>query len=61
MLTTYNLKMPHAVYGGENAMDHVTSILKACGSKHVAVFTGNQRRRSLFPSGRGCKGIRRQI
>ena len=20
MLTTYNLKMPHAVYGGENAM-----------------------------------------
>ena len=21
MLTQYNLKMPHAVYGGENAMD----------------------------------------
>ena len=27
MLTTYNLKMPHAVYGGENAMDNITSIL----------------------------------
>lgn len=39
MLTTYNLKMPHAVYGGENAMDHVTTILKSCDSKHVAIFT----------------------
>ena len=28
MLTTYNLKMPHAVYGGENAMDNITSILR---------------------------------
>ena len=24
MLTQYNLKMPHAVYGGENAMDNIT-------------------------------------
>ena len=31
MLTTYNLKMPHAVYGGENAMDNIP--------KHVAIFT----------------------
>ena len=23
MLTKYNLKMPHAVYGGENAMDNI--------------------------------------
>ena len=33
MLTTYNLKMPHAVYGGENAMDNITSILKSNGVK----------------------------
>ena len=26
MLTQYNLKMPHAVYGGENAMDNITVI-----------------------------------
>lgn len=26
MLTQYNLKMPHAVYGGENAMDNITAI-----------------------------------
>ena len=39
MLTTYNLKMPHAVYGGENAMDNVTSILKSNNVKRVAMFT----------------------
>ena len=39
MLTTYNLKMPHAVYGGENAMDNITAILKANGVKRVAMFT----------------------
>ena len=39
MLTTYNLKMPHAVYGGENAMDNITSILKSNGVKRVAMFT----------------------
>ena len=27
MLTQYNLKMPHAVYGGENAMDNITAII----------------------------------
>ena len=39
MLTTYNLKMPHAVYGGENAMDNITAILKLNGVKRVAMFT----------------------
>ena len=33
MLTQYNLKMPHAVYGGENAMDNITAIIKARGAK----------------------------
>ena len=31
MLTQYNLKMPHAVYGGENAMDNITA-----SSRHAA-------------------------
>ena len=35
MLTQYNLKMPHAVYGGENAMDNITAIIKARGAKKV--------------------------
>ena len=39
MLTQYNLKMPHAVYGGENAMDNITAIIKARGAKRVAMFT----------------------
>lgn len=39
MLTTYNLKMPHAVYGGENAMDNITAILKNNNVKRVAMFT----------------------
>ncbi len=39
MLTQYNIKMPHAVYGGENAMDTITDILKENGSKKVAMFT----------------------
>ena len=39
MLTKYNLKMPHAVYGGENAMENITSIIKATGAKKVAMFT----------------------
>ena len=29
MLTTYSLKMPHAVYGGENAMDQHHGNLKS--------------------------------
>lgn len=39
MLTTYSLKMPHAVYGGENAMDNITAILKNGGVRRVAMFT----------------------
>ena len=39
MLTTYNLKMPHAVYGGENAMDSIASIIKTLNAKKVAMFT----------------------
>ena len=39
MLTTYSLKMPRAVYGGENAMENVTAILRAAGARRAAVFT----------------------
>jgi len=39
MLRSYNIKMPHAVYGGENAMDNITAIIRAAGSKKVAMFT----------------------
>ncbi|MFV0351618.1 MAG: iron-containing alcohol dehydrogenase [Oscillospiraceae bacterium] len=39
MQTAYNLKMPHAVYGGENAIDNITTILKSSNSKNVAIFT----------------------
>ena len=39
MLTSYNLKMPHAVYSGENAIENITAILKAAGVKRVAMFT----------------------
>lgn len=39
MLTQYNLKMPHAVFSGENAMDNITEILKTGGVKKVAMFT----------------------
>lgn len=39
MLTKYDLKMPRAVYGGENAMDNITAILKALQVHRVAMFT----------------------
>lgn len=39
MLTRYNLKMPKAVYGGENAMENITGILKANNVRRVAMFT----------------------
>ena len=39
MLTSYNLKMPHAVYGGENAMDNIAAIIKSMNAKKVAMFT----------------------
>ena len=39
MLTKYNLKMPHAVYGGENAMDNIAAIIGNLNAKKVAMFT----------------------
>lgn len=39
MLKTYNIKMPHAVYGGENAMESITTILKNKKVKRAAIFT----------------------
>ena len=39
MLAKYNLKMPQAVYGGENATDNITAIIRDCGAKRVAIFT----------------------
>ena len=39
MLKQYSLKLPHAVYGGENAMEQITDILKTNGAKNVAIFT----------------------
>ncbi len=39
MQTIYNLKMPHAVYGGENSIDNMTAILKTNQVKRVAIFT----------------------
>ena len=39
MLTQYNIKMPHAVYGGENSMEMITEIIRENGSKKVAMFT----------------------
>lgn len=37
MLTKYTLKMPHAVYSGENALENIKIIL--AGAKKVAVFS----------------------
>ena len=39
MLSSYSLKMPHAVYGGENALENITAILKARQVRKAAVFT----------------------
>lgn len=39
MLKQYSLKLPHAVYGGENAMEQITDILKTNAAKKVATFT----------------------
>ena len=39
MLKQYSLKLPHAVYGGENAMEQITDILKTNAAKKVAIFT----------------------
>lgn len=39
MITKYNLKMPRAVYGGENALDNIAAIVKTLNAKKVAMFT----------------------
>ncbi len=39
MLTKYNLKMPHAIFSGEDAMENLKTILQKSGTKKVAVFT----------------------
>ena len=38
MLTSYNLKMPGAVYSGENALDQITGLI-GDEVKRIAVFT----------------------
>ncbi len=39
MLTKYSLKMPHAVYCGEDAMENITAIIRSLGAKKIAMFT----------------------
>jgi len=39
MLTQYNLKRPRAVYGGENAMDNITALIKTSQPKRGTIFT----------------------
>lgn len=39
MLTEYSIKMPHAVYGGENSLKNLTAIIRSLGAKRIAVFT----------------------
>ena len=39
MLTKYNLKMPHEIFSGEDALENLKTILKNNNVKKVAVFT----------------------
>lgn len=39
MLNAYSLKMPQAIYGGENSIDQITAILKSRNVKRAAIFT----------------------
>ena len=39
MLKAYELKMPQAVYGGEDAIGRLTDILRRAGAGRVALFT----------------------
>ncbi len=39
MLKQYSLKMPHAVFGGENAMENIADIIKKLDARKVAMFT----------------------
>lgn len=39
MIETYNLKMPHSVFSGKNALENISVILKENHVQHLAVFT----------------------
>lgn len=39
MLKQYSLKMPHAVFGGENSMENIADIIHKLNAKKVAMFT----------------------
>ncbi|MBC2478594.1 alcohol dehydrogenase, partial [Clostridium beijerinckii] len=39
MLDKYNLKMPHAVYSGENSLENIKTILLENKVNKLAVFT----------------------
>ena len=39
MLTKYDLKMPHAVFSGEDALDKIKDIFAENSVKRLAVFT----------------------
>ena len=39
MIETYNLKMPHSVFSGKNALEIIPAILKENHVQHLAVFT----------------------
>lgn len=39
MLAKYRLKMPHAVYGGENAIENITAIILEKKAAKIAMFT----------------------
>lgn len=39
MLTKYNLKLPHAVFGGEDALENIPAILSENAVRRLAVFT----------------------
>lgn len=45
MLEKYNLKMPHAVYGGVDSIENVTAIIGALHAQKVAMFTDKGLRR----------------
>ena len=39
MLVKYDLKMPHAIFSGEDALDKICDIFAENQVKHLAVFT----------------------
>ena len=39
VLSKYNIKMPKAVYSGEDSLENVTKIIQSKKAKHVAAFT----------------------